>query len=254
MPYVKGHGRTAMSNLWERAAMSQVLLRLTRTSASRPSNCGFTKKFRVGMLKEVALAMTGREISFIAAPGSSPMAPRFSKPRLKNCRPFPGEDKPAKNRKRNRRKKKQSLKNEDPKPSSVALNRATASAGSTPIFLRPAHIFRHCPRRKIKVIIGFAMQPAVVLDFIFKLARNPARIAKASMTFPGRYPWQWPAGFQRGGQRNFVIDGQAGFVGKVIGAVQDKAAEIARPGRQREPACSELAAQARTSSGGTIFS
>jgi len=74
------------------------------------------------MMKEVALATHAEKSASLPPLGSSPMAPRFSKPVAEELPPLPlAEDRVAKkSKKKPAGKKKQALKNEDPKPSSVA--------------------------------------------------------------------------------------------------------------------------------------
>ena len=123
MPYVKGHGRTAMSNLWERAAHEPTPVAVDTDFSVRAIDIAVSQKnSEWEMMKEVALALQAEKSSSLPLPGSSPMAPRFSKPVAEELPPLPvAEDKPAKKaKKKPAGKKKQVIKNEDPKPSSVA--------------------------------------------------------------------------------------------------------------------------------------
>jgi hypothetical protein len=122
VPYVKGHGRTAMSNLWERAAHEPTPVAVDKDFSVRAIDIAVSQKnSEWEMMKEVALAIQAEKSAALPPPGSSPMAPRFSKPLPEELPPLPvAEDKPAKKpKKKPGGKKKPALKNEDPKPSSV---------------------------------------------------------------------------------------------------------------------------------------
>jgi hypothetical protein len=122
MPYVKGHGRTAMSNLWERAAHEPTPVAVDKDFSVRAIDIAVSQKnSEWEMMKEVALAIQAEKSAALPLPGSSPMAPRFSKSLPEELPPLPvAEHRPAKKpKKKPAGKKKQELRKEDPKPSSV---------------------------------------------------------------------------------------------------------------------------------------
>jgi hypothetical protein len=151
VPYVKGHGRTAMSNLWERAAHEPTPVAVDKDFSVMAIDIAVSQKnSEWEMMKEVALAIQAEKSAALPPPGSSPMAPRFSKPLPVELPPPPVElppmpeelppmpeelppvpeelspmpvveEKSAKKTKRKPAgKKKQVLNKEDPKPSSVS--------------------------------------------------------------------------------------------------------------------------------------
>ena len=127
MPYVKGHGRTAMSNLWERAAHEPVPFAVeTELTASAIENASIPRKTSraSGSGKGSCPGHTGgkncRESP--AARFVTHGAARCANPHLKNCHAFPWlKSKPAKKpKKKPAEKKKLASKKESPKPSGVA--------------------------------------------------------------------------------------------------------------------------------------
>ncbi|MEP7172989.1 MAG: hypothetical protein ABI705_05810, partial [Aestuariivirga sp.] len=133
MPYAKGHGRTAMSNLWERATHEPVPLPVETEltvdaieSAEQPQLTPVQTQDPDWLaVKAVALAIQAEKAAAqLPRPGSSPMAPR---PRP--LRPLPEElpsipftsSAPAKKpKKKTPAKKKQAPKKESPEASGVA--------------------------------------------------------------------------------------------------------------------------------------
>ena len=144
VPYVKGHGRTAMSNLWERAAHEPTPVAVDKDFSVMAIDIAVSQKnSEWEMMKEVALAIQAEKSAALPPPGSSPMAPRFSKPLPEELPPLPEELPPLpeelppvpeelppmpvveeksakKTKKKPAGKKKQVLNKEDPKPSSVS--------------------------------------------------------------------------------------------------------------------------------------
>jgi EAL domain-containing protein (putative c-di-GMP-specific phosphodiesterase class I) len=123
MPYVKGHGRTAISTLWERAAHEPApVAKNTEFTVSAIENAVSQKNAEWETIKEVAPAIHAEKTGEKPPPlGSSPMAPRLA-------RPAPAElpttlatkDKSAKKVKMKPvTKKKRAFEKEHPKPSSV---------------------------------------------------------------------------------------------------------------------------------------
>ena len=115
VPYVKGHGRTAMSNLWERAAHEPTPIAVDKDFSVKAIDIAVSQKnSEWEMMKEVALAIQAEKSAALPPLGSSPMAPRFSKPVAEELPPLPVvEDKPAKKpKKKTTAKKKQVSKQE----------------------------------------------------------------------------------------------------------------------------------------------
>ncbi len=134
MPYAKGHGRTAMSNLWERATHEPVPVpfetELTTDaieSAEQPQlNPVQSQDPDWLAVKAVALAIQAEKTSAqIPRPGSSPMAPRPRPIRLEpeELPSLPlGESQPVKKpkKKTTAKKKQAAAKKESPEASGVA--------------------------------------------------------------------------------------------------------------------------------------
>ena len=134
MPYVKGHGRTVMSTLWERAAHEPLPLPTdTEVSTRTIEQAGTQKNDEWETVKETVKesveetagettpAVQARKVAETTPPpGSSPMAPRLAKPAPVEL-PALSEikDEPEKKeKKRPAAKKKQAPKKENPEPSS----------------------------------------------------------------------------------------------------------------------------------------
>jgi EAL domain-containing protein (putative c-di-GMP-specific phosphodiesterase class I) len=131
MPYAKGHGRTAMSNLWERATHEPVPLPVETEltvdaieSAQQPMvNAGPPQSDEWKAIKAVAMAIQARKpVAISPPPGSSPMAPRLVRAEPEELPGIPlSVPKPAKKPKRkNPAKKRQASKKETPEASGVA--------------------------------------------------------------------------------------------------------------------------------------
>ena len=131
MPYAKGHGRTAMSNLWERATHEPVPLPVETEltvdaieSAQQPLvNAGPPQSDEWKAIKAVALAIQARKpVAISPPPGSSPMAPRLVRAEPEELPGIPlSVPKPAKKPKRKTPgKKRQASKKETPEASGVA--------------------------------------------------------------------------------------------------------------------------------------
>jgi hypothetical protein len=133
MPYAKGHGRTAMSNLWERATHEPVPIpvetELTTEaieSAEQPQLDPVQSQDPDWLaVKAVALAIQAEKAaSSLPRPGSSPMAPRprpiSREPEELPSIPLSRSQPVKKPRKRTAAKKKQAPKNESPEASGVA--------------------------------------------------------------------------------------------------------------------------------------
>ena len=123
MPYVKGHGRTAMSTLWERAAHEPVPLAVdTEVTTSAIENAASRKTSEREAVKEVARAMEVEKTAEKVPPlGSSPMAPRVAKLAPEELPPLAAvKGKPAKKLKKTPPEKKQLASESDQsKPSGV---------------------------------------------------------------------------------------------------------------------------------------
>ncbi len=134
MPYAKGHGRTAMSNLWERATHEPVPVPVETEltveaieSAEQPQLDPLQTQDPDWLaVKAVALAIQAEKgAAQLPRPGSSPMAPRPRPLRLapEELPSIPlGEDPPVKKPKKKTaaRKKQQAAKKESPEASGVA--------------------------------------------------------------------------------------------------------------------------------------
>jgi outer membrane biosynthesis protein TonB len=123
MPYVKGHGRTAMSTLWERAAHEpEPLAVATEVTTSAIENAASRKTFEQDAVKEVARAIEVEKTAEKVPPlGSSPMAPRVAKLVPEELPPLAAvKDKPAKKlKKKPAEKKKPAPESDQSKPSGV---------------------------------------------------------------------------------------------------------------------------------------
>ena len=124
MPYVKGHGRTAMSTLWERAAKEPAPLATDREiTTSAIAKADIQQNAEWETIKDVALAVHAKKlVESMPPPGSSPMAPRLTKPAPVEL-PALSEirDEPAKKEKKKPAAKKKRLpKKDNPESSSVA--------------------------------------------------------------------------------------------------------------------------------------
>jgi hypothetical protein len=123
VPYVKGHGRTAMSTLWERAAHEPVPPAVdAELTTSAIEKAGSQKNAEWETVKEVALAIQAKKLNETTPPlGSSPMAPRLVKPALVDLPTIVANENKLekKPRKKSAAKKKRVSEKLDPKPSSV---------------------------------------------------------------------------------------------------------------------------------------
>ncbi len=124
VPYVKGHGRTAMSTLWERAAEEPppvaVEAELTvdaieKAEAQRSSEWQAVKEAALASLPEIPAVPSPR-------PGSSPMAPRLARPEPEELPAIPiFAERPARApKKRKSAKRKKPAGTESPEASGVA--------------------------------------------------------------------------------------------------------------------------------------
>jgi diguanylate cyclase (GGDEF)-like protein/PAS domain S-box-containing protein len=131
MPYAKGHGRTAMSNLWERATHEPVPVpvetELTVDAIEHAEqlheNAEPTQSPEWQAIKAVALAIQAQKPGGMSPPpGSSPMAPRLVRSTLEELPSIPpSESKPEKKpKKKTAAKRKQAAKKESPEASGVA--------------------------------------------------------------------------------------------------------------------------------------
>jgi hypothetical protein len=131
MPYAKGHGRTAMSNLWERASHEPVPIpvetELTTEAieiAEQPQLAPVQTQDPDWLaVKAVALAIQAEKAAaLLPRPGSSPMAPRPLRSVPEELPGIPlGESRPVKKpKKKIPAKKKQAPKKESPEASGVA--------------------------------------------------------------------------------------------------------------------------------------
>ncbi len=82
VPYMKGHNRTAMSTLWERAAREPLPVAVeTELTVDAIEKAVSEKNSEWEAIKEVALAIEAEKSVGMSPPlGSSPMAPRLVKP------------------------------------------------------------------------------------------------------------------------------------------------------------------------------
>jgi hypothetical protein len=132
MPYAKGHGRTAMSNLWERATHEPVPVPVETEltvdaieSAEQPQlDPVQTQDPDWLAVKAVALAIQAEKAAAALhpRPGSSPMAPRplrSASDELPGI-PLDGSSPVKKPKKKTPAKKRQAVKKESPEASGVA--------------------------------------------------------------------------------------------------------------------------------------
>ena len=144
VPYVKGHGRTAMSTLWERAAEEPPPVAVeTELTVNAIEKAESQRSSEWQAVKEAALANLAEKPAVLSPPpGSSPMAPRLARPQPEELPTIPVfAEKPAtapKKRKSAKRKKIPRLK--APKLQAWP-DSGDSIRGSTPIFLRARPYF-----------------------------------------------------------------------------------------------------------------
>ena len=123
VPYVKGHGRTAMSNLWERANHEPVPVAIEADlTVDAIEKAASEKNSEWQAMKEAALAIQAEKSAVKSPPpGSSPMAPRLLKTVLEELPPLPvPAEKPVKvPKKKMPAKRKKAPRKESPETSGV---------------------------------------------------------------------------------------------------------------------------------------